>query len=126
MHDEQTQNYVLAMKQPRSRTISFKANDSPTTLPDLERILDERILQVLFLPILGFVVLASPVHIELQEFVIRVTDRTIFSWTRVQELRHQKTGGLVDVAPLKVGHIDNLEWHSVKLIRKMSSTQDCK
>eukprot|EP00756_Hemistasia_phaeocysticola_P037806 Hpha_TRINITY_DN16721_c0_g6::TRINITY_DN16721_c0_g6_i2::g.77421::m.77421 len=121
-HHLESQHKVLRLvtvEVPVPGAVRLEAQHSPRPLPDLERVLDQRRLQVLSRLVRRRVVGAAPVAPGLNLRVVRVPGLTLRDRALVEDLgrvpvRHQETVRLVQPAPGgKVGDVDDLKGHTV-------------
>ena len=95
----------MAMEVPKTRTISLEAQHRPRTLPELERVLDQRRSEVLCSAVGDVVVRATPVRAELDTFVVVVADNALLAGATVKDgsapVREHETIDPIKTAPVR-------------------------
>merc|ERR1711871_1055165 len=116
-HDHAQRNMLLhvAVELPDAREVGLKADNGPRTLPQLERVLEQRSRQVLRHVIRFWVIGAAPVEVLDATRMVVITELALGGWTRIELLRHEKAGRFIHVAPLIVGHVDHLKQHAMHM-----------
>mmetsp|Transcript_31119 Transcript_31119/g.58007 ORF Transcript_31119/g.58007 Transcript_31119/m.58007 type:complete len:328 (+) Transcript_31119:43-1026(+) len=116
-HDHAQGDVLLhvTVELPHAGHVGLEADHRPRPLPDLEAILAQGRLEVLGLLVLLLVVGATPIQGLKPSRVVRVSIGPVLRRAWVEELGHKEARGFVDVAPLEVRNVDNLEKHAVHM-----------